>query len=277
MAQCFSNGKIINYIVHGENGDYLMLVNGLMMTTNSWLPLIPTLKENFRVICVDLHDMGASEKMTEQYTVGTQCDAVLAVADALHIQRINLCGTSYGGTVSLLFALKYPDRVNKLMVFNTLAYSDTYLTEVGRLWQKGMKSYDADEYYDCFVPFIYAPSYFEAHKENIYKRKEMLRSIFKDPKTAREYCDSIYRLSVSAEGYDVRDKLKDIQCPVLVGGCDQDYLTPMPQQQLLSNGIPNARFVLLPGGGHGVVYEKSELIVMLAIGWFRDIKTIPVF
>jgi len=274
MPTCIAkNGKKLNYVIHGDKGDYLLLVNGLMMTTNSWLPLLPTLKQNFRVVCVDLHDMGASEKISDiEYKVDIQADAVLSIIDEIGIDKINLCGTSYGGTVALLFSLKYPERVNKMMLFNTLAYADAYLTEVGRLWQKGMLSYDTDTYYDTFVPFIYAPAYFEAHYEKIYERKEMIRPI-----VGKEYFDSIYRLSKSVEGYDIRNSLKDITCQTLIVGCDQDYLTPMAQQQLLASNIPNAKFVLVPGAGHGVVYEKSDIIVMLAIGWFRDIETIPVF
>ncbi|SMC79598.1 alpha/beta fold hydrolase [Papillibacter cinnamivorans] len=272
MPFIIADGKKIFYEIHGEHGDYILMLNGLMMTTGSWLPLLPTLKENFRVICLDMHDMGQSEKMDGDYKSTVQVDAVRCLADHLGIRRMNLCGTSYGGTIALLFALRYPERTGKVMVFNTLAYADAYLTEVGRLWQKGALSYDCDTYYDEFVPFVYSPAYFEAHKETIYQRKEMIR-----PLITKEYCDSIVRLSKSVEGYDIRSRLGEIQAPVLVVGCDQDYLTPMPQQRMLAERIPSAKFVLIPGAGHGVVFEDSYAIVMLMLGWFREIRVIPVF
>jgi len=271
MFEFQSNGKKLTYDIYGEAGDYLLILNGLMMTGKSWLPLLPTLQENYKVICLNLHDQGSSEMMTEPYTNEIQADAVLTLIDHLGIDKINLCGTSYGGSVALRFVLKYPGRVKKIMLFNAMSYADPYLTEIGRLWQRGAATYDVDQYYDNFVPYIYAPWYFEAHYKTIYKRKEMLRDL------PKEYFNSIIRLSKSCEGFDVRDRLNEIQAPVLVVGCDEDYLTPLSQQKLLAERIPNSQFVVIPGGGHGVVYEKSDLIVMLAIGWFREIKTIPVF
>lgn len=272
MSTLIVNNKKINYVVHGDSGDYLIMVNGLMMTTNSWLHMVPELKKHFRVVCVDMHDMGASEKMDCNYKNEIQCDVIKGVIEAIGAKKAHLCGTSYGGTVSLMFALKYPNLVDKIMVFNTLAYADAYLTEVGRLWQKGAATYDCDKYYDEFAPFIYAPWYFEKYHKSIYERKELVRPII-----SKEYCDSIIRLSKSAEGYDLRDNLKNIKAQVLIVGADQDILTPLSQQYMLAEQIPNAEFVIIPKAGHGAVFEKTTALLTLMVGWFRNIDAVPVF
>ena len=271
MKELMANGKKITYEIYGETGDYLLLLNGLMMTDKSWLPLMPTLKENFRVICLNLHDQGCSEKMDGPYTNEIQVDAVLALIDHLGIDKINLIGTSYGGAVGLYFGVKYPDRLKRMMLLNSICYAEPYLLEIGRLWQKGAASYCVDTYYDSFAPNIYAPRYFEQHYEAIYKRKEMLRGL------PKEYFDSIIRLAQSAENFDLRHRLREITAPVLVVGCDEDYVTPLSQQKFLADNIPNARLITMPETGHGAIYEKSDLVVMLMIGWFRDITTLPVF
>lgn len=272
MAEVKINGKSIYYEIHGEQGDYMVLLNGLMMSTGSWLPLIPTLKENYRVILIDMHDQGRSEKMDDHYKHDVQVNAVNGVLEHLEVEKAYFSGTSYGGTIALQYALAYPEKCLKLMVFNTLAYADPFLTDVGRLWKKAAKSYDADDYYDEFAPFIYAPWFYEKHHQSIYERKEVFRSVF-----TPEYCEAFVRLSSSTEGYDIRHRLTEIETPVLVVGSDEDYLTPMKQQYYLKDHLPNAEFVLIPDSGHGAVYEKSTMIVSLMIGWFRDINVAQVF
>ena len=271
MMELLVNGKKVTYVIYGESGDYLLLLNGLMMTDKSWLPLMPTLKENYRVICLNMHDQGSSEKMDGDYTNEIQVDCVLALINHLSIEKINIVGTSYGGAVGIFFAIKYPHRLKRMLLLNTICYAEPYLREIGRLWQKGAASYDVDTYYDTFVPNIYAPRYFEKHYDAIYKRKEMLRDL------PKEYFDSIIRLGNSADNFDMRDRLCEITAPVLVVACDEDYITPLTQQRLLAEKIPNSQLIILPEVGHGAIYEKSDMVVMLIIGWFRDIETIPVF
>ncbi|MBN2794542.1 MAG: alpha/beta hydrolase [Clostridia bacterium] len=272
MSEVKINGKNIYYEVHGDQGDFIVMLNGLMMSTNSWLPLIQTVKENFRVVLIDMHDQGRSEKMEHSYKHDVQVEAVKGVLDHLNIEKANFCGTSYGGTIALQIALTYPEKCNKLMVFNTLAYADKFLTDVGKLWEKAAASYDPDKFYDEFAPYIYAPWYYEKFHDSIYERKELFRSFF-----TPEYCDAFIRLSNSTQGYDIRERLSEISTPVLVVGSDEDYLTPMKQQYFLKNNLPNSEFVIIPDSGHGAVYEKSLLIVTLMMGWFRDITVIPVF
>jgi len=272
MGEFYIKNKKIHYEVHGEKGDPLVLLNGLMMTTNSWLPLMSSLKENFKVICVDLHDMGQSDKMDGPYKHDVQVEVVKSLLNHLDINKAHICGTSYGGTIALQFALTYPELCNKIMVFNTLAYADKFLTDVGNNWKKAALTYDCDKYYDEFAPFVYAPWYYEKHHKAIYDRKEMIR-----PLITKEYMHSIARLSDSTQGYDIRDRLHEIKTPVLVVGSDEDYLTPLKQQYFLKENLPNCEFILIPDSGHGAIYEKSKLIVMLMIGWFRELNVIDVF
>jgi Predicted hydrolases or acyltransferases (alpha/beta hydrolase superfamily) len=271
MEEFVANGKKLTYQIVGDSGEYLLFLNGLMMTDKSWYPLLPTLKQHYRIVLLNMHDMGSSEMMTQQYTIETQVDAVNALVEHLGLSQINVIGTSYGGATALLFAIKYPNKVKRMMTFNAMVYADTFITEVGRLWQRGAASYDVDIYYDTFVPFIYAPWYFEKYSESIYSRKNMLRHLKK------EYFDSIIRLSKSAEGFDVRDRLGEITAPTFIIGCDEDCITPIKHQKFVSDNIPNSKYVIIPGGGHGIFYEDSELIVSMIMGWFRDIEVLPVF
>ena len=272
MAFTTVNGKKIHYEVYGESGDYLVMGNGLMMMAVSWLHLVPTLKQYFRVVCIDLHDMGQSEKMDAEYKSEIQCDVIKGVLDEIGAEKAHICATSYGGTVALMFALKYPEYVQKIAVFNTLAYFDPLLAHVCEIWEKAALTYDYATYYDSFAALIYAPWYLEKYHKSIWGYKEKLK-----PLVTPEYCKAFVRLSRSQRGYDIRDRLCEIKCPVLVVGADEDSLTPMRQQRYLAESIPNAEFVLIPGAGHGVVFENPTMLLTLIVGWFRELNGIQVF
>lgn len=266
------NDKQVHYVIHGEQGHYLVLLNGLMMSTASWNHLIPELKKHYRVICIDMHDMGLSQKMDQEYKHDVQVECVASVIQHVTSEKVHLCGTSYGAMVGLQLALKYPDLIQKIMVFNTSAYTNKQLRDIGRLWEKAAATYNADHYYDEFAPLLYSAPYYENHHQDIYKRKELIR-----PFVTKEYCDSIIRLSRSSVGYDIRARLHEIQHPILVVGSDVDYLTPVADQYYLAEHLANAELVIIPGAGHGVIFEKVILLASLIVGWFRQIDAQIVF
>jgi pimeloyl-ACP methyl ester carboxylesterase len=174
--------------------------------------------------------------------------------------------------VGLQLALKYPNLVDKMMVFNTSAYTNKSLQDIGRLWEKAAGSYDADTYYNEFAPMLYSPEYYQTHHDAIYARKEMIR-----PFVTKEYCDSIIRLSQSSVGFDIRDQLSKIHHPTLIVGSEVDYLTPLADQKYLSEHLPNSELIVIPNAGHGVIFEKVVLLTVLIVGWFRDLDTRMVF
>ena len=265
--------KQVYYATHGNpDNPILVLLNGLMMTTASWNHLIPELKKHYHVVCIDLHDMGQSQKMEPGYKHDIQVTCVANVIRLLTTQPVYICGTSYGGMIGLQLALTHPELVAKMMIFNTSAYTNATLRDIGRLWEKATASYDADTYYHQFAPLLYAPAYYESHYDAIYQRKELIR-----PFITKEYCDAIIRLSQSSVGYDIRDQLHRIHQEVLIVGSDSDYLTPLSDQMYLAQHLPSNQLIVIPQAGHGVIFEKVTLLATLMIGWFRKLDAQEVF
>ena len=70
----------------------------------------------FRVIAVDSRGHGGSTHGEEGLSIGLMAEDVLAVLDALGIERAHLLGFSDGGNIALSFALRWPERVDKLIL-----------------------------------------------------------------------------------------------------------------------------------------------------------------
>ena len=78
MSEFKFNGKTVYYEVHGERGTPLLLLNGIMMSVNSWKPFVKTFSQNNRLILVDFFDQGRSARMDCAYAQNVQADLTAA-------------------------------------------------------------------------------------------------------------------------------------------------------------------------------------------------------
>ena len=83
------NGKNIYYEVHGE-GEPLVILNGIMMSTRSWTMFLPELTTGNQVILMDFFDQGASDKVEPGYRHEAQVQVVETVVNHLKLEKINL-------------------------------------------------------------------------------------------------------------------------------------------------------------------------------------------
>src|SRR5687768_15706247 len=114
-----TNGQVLYYEVHGE-GPALVLVMGIGYDSSLWtLAQVPALSTQFRVVLVDNRDAGRSSKASHSYSIADMADDLVGLLDALGIQRTHLMGLSMGGMIAQEFALRYPDRLDRLVLAGT--------------------------------------------------------------------------------------------------------------------------------------------------------------
>jgi pimeloyl-ACP methyl ester carboxylesterase len=260
------NGREIFYELDGDaQKPKLVILNGIMMSTKSWAPFINTFKENFQVLRMDFFDQGQSTKLPgESYTHDIQIDALKDLLDYLHIDKINIVGISYGGNAGLAFACKYQERVERLMLFNSTAYTTDWLKDIGDGWNLAGRTRNPELYYKIAIPVIYSEKYYAEKIEWMRAREIQLKPVFSNP----VFLDAMERLTISAESYDVRDKLEDLEIPVMIISAEQDTLTPVQDQEYLDKLIKNSYWIKLPGVGHASMYENPLIFTSLITGFF---------
>lgn len=256
----FGTDQTIYYEIHGE-GQPLLLLNGIMMSTNSWTAFRENLSANHQLILLDFLDQGRSSNHEVAYDQRVQLDVVRALLEHLQLEQVNLFGISYGGEIALQFAAKYPEKVNQLLLFNTCIETTYWLEEIGNGWNQAIG--DPLAYYLTSIPYIYSLEFFTKNRSWIEKRKEALLPIFADP----NFSERMRRLTNSSVGYSVRDQLEKVTHRTLIVGCESDFLTPLSQQRELNQLLPNSELVIIPGSGHAIMYEKPNLFTMLILGF----------
>ncbi len=265
MAILNFKGRNIYYDVKG-NGKPFVILNGIMMSTKSWEPFVSSFTEQNTLIRLDFIDQGQSDKLVSSiYTQDIQVQILEALLKELKLSKVSIVGISYGGEVAIQFAIKHPNSVDRLVLFNTTPYTSPWLAEIGYKWNSIGKTRDAKTYYQATIPAIYSPSFYEEKIEWMKKREQLLLPIFSNP----EFLNQMERLTNSAEHYDVRSELHLITAPTLIIAADEDYLTPMSNQQVLHKMIKGSDLVILPGVGHASMYEKPLLFVTLILGFIN--------
>ena len=259
------NEKNIYYEVHGE-GEPLVILNGIMMSTASWAMFLPELTKENQVILLDFFDQGASAKINPGYQHATQVEVVETVINHLKLEKINLFGISYGGQIAMHFAIKNKHLINKLLLFNTTSYTSPWLKEVGNSWKKAATLRDKELFYQITIPIIYAPEFYTKNVQWMEDRKDFLYSVF-----TNEFLDGMIRLIESAESHDIRTHLKELDgIKTLIVGSEYDFITPDKDQQYIHNEISSSEFVVIRGCGHASMYEKPVQFLTLVRGFIAN-------
>ena len=127
MAEFYYEGKRVYYEIHGDKGEPLVILNGIMMSTASWKSFIPNFSRNNVAILLDFLDQGQSERLSESYDHSLQVGVLEALLDLLPYEKYTIMGISYGGEIAIQYAVKRPDRVRSLVLANTCARTSDWL------------------------------------------------------------------------------------------------------------------------------------------------------
>jgi non-heme chloroperoxidase len=113
------NGVRLHYLDWGGNGQTLLFLHGMGDTAHRYDNFAPMFTNQFRVLALTRRGHGESEIPPSGYDIATLVEDIRQFLDALKIQRVVLAGHSFAGDELTRFAITYPDRVIKLIYFDS--------------------------------------------------------------------------------------------------------------------------------------------------------------
>jgi pimeloyl-ACP methyl ester carboxylesterase len=230
--------------------DHLFLVPGIDGTGKLFYRQIPALERDFTVTPTRLRDEAASMD-----DLVADLDAeITRVAGA---GRVSLLGESFGGALTLSYAIAHPERVERLVIVNSFAHFGS----PARLWlgyhllratpwgmMRILRQLNARR--------MHSP---QTEREEIERFHELMRS------ATREGYLSRMRI---LRDYDVRDRLPSIAAPVLYLAADRDTLVPSVEQARLMSGLtPTATMRILEGHGHSCLIAPDLDLAAILDEW----------
>jgi pimeloyl-ACP methyl ester carboxylesterase len=247
-------GVRIAYETRGE-GPVLVLCHAFGVDRTMWDPQLARFAGTHRVVTFDQRGAGASDHPVpapgapDPYTIDAFAEDLRGVLDDLGVARARVLGLSMGGATALRFAIRWPERVETLVLASAMASRlPERIIERARLVEQvlareGLRA--AYRYYFDGPLFegVRRDAAFEASRERWAAA------------ATRHGFTGCYRVTIDRPS--MVEALGRIQAPtlVLVGEKDTYYLD---EAERMTRGIPHARKVVLKGAGHAMSIEKPE-------------------
>lgn len=260
------NGIDIAYRISGE-GDPLLLIGGFGMTKEGWDELAAPLEGHFRVVTFDNRGVGESTTPSEPFTIDDMAADAAALLDHLGIGRAHLFGVSMGGLIAQTLALDYPDRV-LTAVLGCTSHGGRHAVQpevevMETLASITVPGIPPEEAVRRRLPILLSDRFLREEPERVEAFVE--RSIRYQP-TPQGAAGQMRALSF----FNVKRRLGEIRCPVLVMTGDEDRMMPPANAHLLADGIPGARLHVVEGAGHTFFLEKPEEVTRVLIEFFTE-------
>lgn len=216
------DGARIYYAAFGT-GSPVILLHGGLANGEYWGNQVPALvQDGHRVILIDSRGHGRSSRDARPYTYELMASDVVAVMDALAIKKAAVVGWSDGAIISLVMALKDPDRVTRVFAFAANMDPSGNLPNVGGNPLFGRFIGEAGKAYARLSP---TPTQFDA------------------------FTAAITRMWDTEPNYTAAD-LARIHIPVAIVDGDHDEAIRREHTEYLARTIPGARLIILPGLSH---------------------------
>lgn len=117
MSAILLDGGIVHYEVIGR-GRPIIFVHGWVGSWRYWIPALQTTSTNFRAYALDLWGFGDSAREEERYSLDKQVELIDRFLNEMGIGRVALVGHGLGGIVSLLYAARSPQVVDRVMAID---------------------------------------------------------------------------------------------------------------------------------------------------------------
>jgi 3-oxoadipate enol-lactonase len=225
----------IHYALEGQGGiPVLVFSNSLGANHSMWDPQAGEFRKRFRVLRYDTRGHGQSSVTPGPYSIERLAKDVIAMLDALDLDRAHFCGLSMGGMIGMWLALNAPERLSKLVLCNTAAKigtSEFWNARIAAVQKNGMKSVAS-----AVVERWFSPAFREKAPATVSSTLTMVEEA--NP-------DGYMACCAAVRDFDFREQLRKIHIPALVIAGAHDPATTPADGRFLADQIPDARYAEL--------------------------------
>ncbi len=252
------DGHRIAYIDEGE-GAPLLLIHGIPSNGLMWREVIPVLSKHFRVIAPDLLNYGQSEMPeSADVSINAQRRILFGLLDSLGIRRAHVVAHDIGGGVAQLMAVEKPERVDRLVLIDSICFDSWPIPEFEPLQKPGA---EADMALDDFVGMIrgFLP-------KGVVDTQVMTKSVIElyvkpwsTEKGKRAFFRNLRRLN-SEYTLAISEALPQLPHSTLIIWGEEDPFQKPEYGLRLEKAIPNAELTVIDDVGHFLMEEKPDQI-----------------
>jgi pimeloyl-ACP methyl ester carboxylesterase len=264
-----SNGHQI-YSIHYKapaGRPTVILVNGLTYTTKAWDKMVASLVgRNFGILSYDAYGMGqsleASGPIQSVIPIESQADDLALLMNHFELAQADLVGLSYGGALTLQFALKYPEKIDKLILMapyiRPLKQQDDLIKQQVQThhWMYPLDRRSDDELYDYYL------------KQNIMQTYPIYEPVLNEKPNRTE---AVFHMVQGVRKFMILDQISKLPAgKIHLVLAEKDQYVPKADHEDFWKALSNAQKlsrVTVTGSEHKI----PEAVPEFAAAWVREI------
>ena len=232
------------YEIKGE-GKPIIFTHGASWNHKQWQPQVDYFSTTYKTIIWDVRGHGYSSLPEGKVDSEDFSRDLIALLDHLNIEKATLCGLSMGGHISLQTAIRYPERVESLILLGT-PFTNTF-----------------NWYEKYFVPFNRWSSRFIPMKVSAKIQANMLSKFNPNNK---QYIEEAFNLIAhnnwirvwdAVTRMESKDDLERVSCPTLILQGDHDTMIKR-QQKYMKSQIKQSEFKLINNAQHATNLDNPQ-------------------
>lgn len=270
------NGIKLCYEVKGR-GKPVFLVHGFGSKKESWMAQFDPLSEHFKIIRYDCRGSGKSERPNHPYTMDLFVEDLKGLMDLLKIKTAYFIGFSLGGTILQNFVLKYPEKVDKLILISSIAKipegggPEAYIKSRLRGLELLKKDPETAFWNSTILGFYYKFRKKMVKEPNrkfygLWSARDLKEYFTTDPPTPQD----IKNLAHALKTQNTFDKLHEIKHKTLILAASNDRLVPKSIMLEIHEKMPNSLFKVIDKAGHEYLKSKAPEVNQIILDFLKS-------
>jgi 3-oxoadipate enol-lactonase len=225
----------LDYTLQGPAGKpVLVLSNSLGTNRHMWDSQVAAFTEHFQVLRYDTRGHGQSLVSPGTYSIEQLGGDVLALLDALQLDKVHFCGLSMGGLIGQWLGINAGERLHKLVICNTAAKigtQDVWNPRIEMVLGQGEQAMVALR--DASIARWFTPAFAEANPSETRRVTDMLAAT--SPQGYAANCAAV-------SDADFREQLGAIKVPLLVIAGTEDAVTTPADARFIQSQVAGAEY-----------------------------------
>lgn len=241
------------YEIYGT-GEPLVLISGFASGAWIWYKQIEELAKNFKVITFDPRGVGQTKISAETpVSIEAIADDTAKLLEELEIEKTNLLGASFGGFIAQEFAIKYPEKLKKLILACTSFGGANHVAPDMEVLASFAPQPEANSFERVrrFMLPAFTKEFATQNPDEIEKVCAL--------REANDVPDAVYLQQLAAATtFDTEKRLSKIKAETLILTGDRDLVVPTQNSKNIAKMIPDSQLKIVEGGSHMFFIEKAD-------------------
>ena len=244
-------GKQLDYFRFGnEEGDKIIILPGLslksvMGSAEAVVGAYGILSEGY-----DIYLFDHIKEEPEVYSIEEMAQDTVGAMDKLGLDHVNIMGVSLGGMIGQVISIKYPERVESLILCSSTSKVSENTQDLFKNWRKLAEERNIDELMMSFGENVYSRDFYKQYKDIIIASGQGA--------TELDYSNFIVSIDAMMD-FDVYDELDGIECPLFILGAGSDMVLGRQASLDIAEKL-GCKYYIYENYGHGVYDEAPDYL-----------------